>query len=550
MCDAVWQPDAMDLDDLSTCDEYEGSAPQVTDLTRKRAMCQDTGSLAPSDIKIQKTLHQHPLLVTDYHERVDLAVNKGFQLLPSHTTTVLVSVQPCDGRERRPCDIVCVLDISASMGLEASIKDSRGNTERHGLTMLDVAKHGVKTIINTLGEEDRLSLVVFESAASMVFPLTYMCTSGQRFALQKLEDLSPAGGTNIWQGVEYGLAALHMNAIAGRLGHVMLLTDGRNRSSDSIMQNLQQHKDVYGKLPGTINTFGFGYAIDSDLLVNLAQAGSGSYSFIPDAGFVGTVFVNTLSNLLVTMAHEVYLDLELCSAKIVSVDDCISGGLPIAKQGDRYRVNLGSLQYGQSKDVVIQVSSLYTSSSPCLAAKLQYEPAANPGSVQVQSEGPLVVMLADAKFNGNLVEQHRCRTIFAEALPRVIAAADSDRFDVAKEILQHCIGQVKVSPARNVECVKDLLEDMCGQCIEALSRPQWFSTWGVHFLRSLMFAHRLQQCNNFKDAGVQCYGGKLFCDIRDAADDAFNNLPPPMPSAYQPQNQPVSMATYNNRFSG
>ena len=30
--------------------------------------------------------------------------------------------------------------------------------------------------------------------------------------------------------------------------------------------------------------------------------------------------------------------------------------------------------------------------------------------------------------------------------------------------------------------------------------------WGKHYLQSLQRAHELQQCNNFKDPGVQFYG--------------------------------------------
>merc|ERR1711988_2018185 len=99
-----------------------------------------------------------------------------------------------------------------------------------------------------------------------------------------------------------------------------------------------------------------------------------------------------------------------------------------------------------------------------------------------------------------------------------------------------------------MDCVKALLEDLCGQCTEALSRREWFSKWGVHYLPSIMFAHRLQQCNNFKDPGVQHYGGTLFNDIRDAADDVFNNLPAPKPSVVRRVSQPtpVSMSAYNN----
>ncbi len=39
-------------------------------------------------------------------------------------------------------------------------------------------------------------------------------------------------------------------------------------------------------LPGAINTFGFGYTLDSGLLNELAVAGSGTYAFIPDQSHV------------------------------------------------------------------------------------------------------------------------------------------------------------------------------------------------------------------------------------------------------------------------
>merc|ERR1719199_1327799 len=106
-----------------------------------------------------------------------------------------------------------------------------------------------------------------------------------------------------------------------------------------------------------------------------------------------------------------------------------------------------------------------------------------------------------------------------------------------------------------------LLEDMTGQTTEALSKVEWFTKWGVHYMPSLMFAHRLQQCNNFKDPGVQGYGGSLFQEIRDEADDIFNNLPAPKPSCQRRQYgsqsstvlsmaaAPLSMAAYNNASS-
>jgi len=77
--------------------------------------------------------------------------------------------------------------------------------------------------------------------------------------------------------------------------------------------------------------------------------------------------------------------------------------------------------------------------------------------------------------------------------------------------------------------VVDLLKDIDGQIKEALEGAA-HDRWGRHFLPSLSRAHLLQQCNNFKDPGVQHYGGVLFKTVRDFADETFCALPPPKPT--------------------
>jgi hypothetical protein len=78
--------------------------------------------------------------------------------------------------------------------------------------------------------------------------------------------------------------------------------------------------------------------------------------------------------------------------------------------------------------------------------------------------------------------------------------------------------------------VKFLMEDLSGQVTQAVSRIDWYRKWGRHFLPSLSRAHELQQCNNFKDPGIQHFGGKLFRAVRDRADDVFCSLPVPVPA--------------------
>jgi hypothetical protein len=57
-------------------------------------------------------------------------------------------------------------------------------------------------------------------------------------------------------------------------------------------------------------------------------------------------------------------------------------------------------------------------------------------------------------------------------------------------------------------------------------------------------AHLLQQCNNFKDPGVQHYGqGELFNSVRDEMDTVFCNLPAPKRSQ---SGAPIDMSAFND----
>lgn len=73
---------------------------------------------------------------------------------------------------------------------------------------------------------------------------------------------------------------------------------------------LKKYKEDNPEVNCSLSTFGFGYSLDSELLNDLAIEGKGSYAFIPDGSFVGTVFVNALSNLMTTMAVDATLCLE------------------------------------------------------------------------------------------------------------------------------------------------------------------------------------------------------------------------------------------------
>eukprot|EP00493_Phyllostaurus_siculus_P022173 UN22505 len=139
-----------------------------------------------------------------------------------------------------------------------------------------------------------------------------------------------------------------------RMASVILLTDGQpnKRPPRGEVVMMQKHMDKYPGLHFSMNTIGFGYNLDSPLLIDLAKAGHGTYAFIPDSGLVGTVFVNLTSNLLTTMSPNVTISLEPDNdAKIVKVEGAYSSSM----EDWGCQVSLGALTYERSRGVVVHM---------------------------------------------------------------------------------------------------------------------------------------------------------------------------------------------------
>ena len=202
--------------------------------------------------------------------------------------------------------------MSGSMGGDATAQ----GVEYSGLTLLDIVKHAVKTVISTLNENDRLSIVSYSNSATVIFDLMAMNLVGKENAITLLDQLTPGGMTNLWDGLHTGLQILRNKSIPsgnsnnGNNSALLLLTDGEPNIEPprGHLPMLKRYKDsLEGRFPGVISTFGFGYSLDSVLLRKIATEGGGMYSFIPDSGFVGTAFVNALANILSTVTADASL---------------------------------------------------------------------------------------------------------------------------------------------------------------------------------------------------------------------------------------------------
>ena len=99
-----------------------------------------------------------------------------------------ISLIPPQEETRSPCDICCVVDTSGSMSDRAEIQNDKN--EQYGLSQLDLVKHALKTIVQSLQIQDRLAIVSFSDHAKVVYQLTKMDQLGRTNALTAIENLS------------------------------------------------------------------------------------------------------------------------------------------------------------------------------------------------------------------------------------------------------------------------------------------------------------------------------------------------------------------------
>ena len=89
-----------------------------------------------------------------------------------------------------------------------------GAKESHGLSLLEIVKHAVRTVAHSLTPNDRLAVVVYATSARILFPLKQMDAAGKAEAERLIATLNPEDTTNIWDGLIKAIEELNANSLA------------------------------------------------------------------------------------------------------------------------------------------------------------------------------------------------------------------------------------------------------------------------------------------------------------------------------------------------
>ena len=199
-----------------------------------------------------------------------------------------------DKSDIQPNNLVFLIDCSGSM--------NRANK-------LPLLKKSFKMLVEELGPDDRISLVVYAGAAGLVLKPT--AADNSTAILEALDNLRAGGSTAGGAGIELAYKTAQEAFIKGGNNRVILATDGDfnvGMSSDAAMQTLIEEKRKSGIFLTCLG-FGTGNYKDSKMEI-LADKGNGNYAYIDNLLEAKKVLVTEIGATLNTIAKDVKIQVE------------------------------------------------------------------------------------------------------------------------------------------------------------------------------------------------------------------------------------------------
>jgi uncharacterized protein YegL len=422
-----------------------------------------------------------------------------------------LDIKPIEGNNIPPVDIICVIDISGSMDSPAYIQQD-GKQKDVGFTILDITKHALLTIIDSMNTNDKIAIITFSNDAEVLTPLVNITNTNKGYIKTLVSNLRTKGATNMWAGLN--LALQQISEDNNSLKNIMFLTDGIPTTHmlpprgliNTLERKIDQIKEKNLVSPN-IYTYGFGQSLDTDVLVNIAKIGNGNFSYIPDSGFVGTIFMHSLAYIKTQIANNLYIDLSYLSENIKNKIEFIGYKL------ENDKIKLSSMHYGLNKKLVFKIneSDLNLINDNIICISLIYNTISNENRI------------CQKGFDKNILINYDNNLLFRELTRlELINLLDNNDYDKIKTDINNF--KIKYCNINN-----DIMQDFNDQIILAIDK-NYYNKWGKNYIKSFISAHYNERCNNFKDTSVQNYGGNLFNKIKDEIDDIFTNLPAPAPS--------------------
>jgi Ca-activated chloride channel family protein len=255
------------------------------------------------------------------------------------TVHLLVRLQadaPAPGA-RNPVNLALVIDRSSSM---------RG-------PRIAQAIRAAVLLVDQLEPRDRLSVVTFDAAATVVFGPANVTAEARPELRRAIEAIETGVGTNLAAGIKKGAAIIRAGFVRDALSRLILLTDGQPSLGVTDPERLGALVEVESQHGVTTTTMGLGEGFDDELLAELARRGRGGFHYLATPSDIPGAFGRELAGVIAIAATRTELKL-VPHASVLSVE--VLHRLTSQPLDDGLLVEVGELAGGAPRQVLFKLT--------------------------------------------------------------------------------------------------------------------------------------------------------------------------------------------------
>ena len=191
--------------------------------------------------------------------------------------------------------------------------DSSGSMDNPN--KLPLLINSFKLLLDTLGDEDTVSIVTYAGSAGVVLEPT--AASERAKILASFENLRAGGSTAGAEGIRQAYLLAEQNKVEGGVNRVILATDGDFNVGISDREELQSYIERKRNSGVFLSVLGFGMGNYNDALMQtLAQNGNGNAAYIDSLTEARKVLVEEATSTLFPIAKDVKIQVEFNPAMI------------------------------------------------------------------------------------------------------------------------------------------------------------------------------------------------------------------------------------------
>jgi len=207
-----------------------------------------------------------------------------------------------DAEDRKPANLVFVIDVSGSMERE---------------DRLELVKKALEMLVYNLEEDDEVGIVAYGSNARVILEPTSIEHADR--ILAAIDWLHPDGSTNAEQGLKLGYKMADRNFDRRKINRIILCSDGVANVGTTNADELLKWIKKYADRGITLSTIGFGMGNYNDILMEkLGDKGNGQYAYVDDLAEAKRVFMKNVTGMLQVIARDVKIQVDFDPAVVRS----------------------------------------------------------------------------------------------------------------------------------------------------------------------------------------------------------------------------------------